>query len=394
MSRPQSHDQTSGGHDARLVRNACDACHTRKIRCVTPQAGGPCLHCQSKDLSCYFLPRYKSGRPRANAPWTEWAGDSGHSNSNRAVEVVMEPGLVQGRRRSRPSSPDCSEPAWSGKRHQQKNPSHRQDPLGTSSSHSFWGAYQCPSPSSTLPPLFHHDSPVLFASELPDLFGQDLFEQPAPTPTPAPPASPPSRLIDVAPVPRMRTGVSNETIETTTQSIARRCPPHEPGSQGRASENQFFVLLHHCGKLQHLIQAMSPVDLPTPAGESTLGTPELQGEAPDHLGEVLERVGSSCEAMLEMGRPMDLATWALVVAVACKVLQVFNIALSHQSLRVTTIKGMLVHKKLDLYLTQVRAVMEQIERESPNGPHVNKELSESYGFIRKRLASLYQETHA
>ncbi|KAK8098928.1 RING-3 [Apiospora kogelbergensis] len=379
MSRPQPQELQSGGHDAKLVRNACNACHTRKIRCVTPENGGPCLHCQSKDLSCYFLPRYKSGRPRANTPSAEWARDSAH-NGNGTIEVAVEPELAKGCRRGRPSS-DGPEPPWPAKRHQKMKPSHQQHPFGTHYGHNFW---------------------VMFTNDLPDLFADDLFDS-----STGPPVSPQPRLIDDAFVPRTRTSSPNDTINISNQSTLRRCPPHETGYLGGACEAQFFALLHHCGKLQHLIRTMTPADLPTPAAESTLGTPEVEGEAPDHLYEVLDSVDSSCEVMLEMcdkraisglgaredAQPMDLANVSLIVAVACKVLQVFNIVLNHKSLRVTSIKGMLIHKKLDLYLTQVRAVMEQIERETQNGPFLNKELFESYSCLSKRLASLYQETH-
>lgn len=408
MARTQPHEQQNGGHDAKLVRDACDACHTRKIRCVTPQGGGPCCNCQSKDLACYFLPRYKSGRPRASTPSAEWARDSDH-NLNGSVETAVEPELAQGRRRSRPTS-DCSEPAWSSnKRHQQGKPSNLQSPppppppptVSTSSDRSLWGAYQPPSPS-TLSPLFINGSPALFTGDLPDLFADHLFE-----PTPGPPVCPQPRLIEDAHIPRTPTGTPSETLATTPQPTVRRSPPHEPARQGRACEAQFVELLHHCGKLQRLIWAMSPGHLPTPTGESSVGSLESEAGPSDHMSVALENIESSCEVMLEMcdkraisGHgvrdttwPMDLASLSLVVTVACKVLQAFNIVLGHRSLRVTSIKGMLLHKKLDLYLTQVRVVMEQIERETQNGPFINKELSESYRCIRKRLAGLYQETH-
>lgn len=46
------------------VRNACEECHERKIRCQISPEGGCCQACESSGRQCFFLPRYKSGRPR------------------------------------------------------------------------------------------------------------------------------------------------------------------------------------------------------------------------------------------------------------------------------------------------------------------------------------------
>ena len=52
---------------AQKHRDACDACHYRKIRC--PFAGpGACSNCQSSGRVCVFSPRDEMGRPKKCAP--------------------------------------------------------------------------------------------------------------------------------------------------------------------------------------------------------------------------------------------------------------------------------------------------------------------------------------
>ena len=46
------------------VRDACEECHSRKIKCQTTNAGA-CRSCQKTGRLCFFLPRNKSGRPKA-----------------------------------------------------------------------------------------------------------------------------------------------------------------------------------------------------------------------------------------------------------------------------------------------------------------------------------------
>ncbi|RMZ79131.1 hypothetical protein DV738_g3495, partial [Chaetothyriales sp. CBS 135597] len=45
------------------VRDACEECHSRKIKCHATIAGA-CRACQNNGRLCFFLPRNKSGRPK------------------------------------------------------------------------------------------------------------------------------------------------------------------------------------------------------------------------------------------------------------------------------------------------------------------------------------------
>lgn len=64
-----------------IVRGACEACHTRKVRCKLPPEGGPCTSCTTAGRQCFFLPRVRSGRPRATDD-----GGAGGRAASRAVD--------------------------------------------------------------------------------------------------------------------------------------------------------------------------------------------------------------------------------------------------------------------------------------------------------------------
>lgn len=51
------------------IRQACDACHYKKIRCLRSleEGNGPCHKCNRDGLQCVFSPALKTGRPRKPA---------------------------------------------------------------------------------------------------------------------------------------------------------------------------------------------------------------------------------------------------------------------------------------------------------------------------------------
>uniref|UniRef100_L2G4H4 C6 zinc finger domain protein n=1 Tax=Colletotrichum fructicola (strain Nara gc5) TaxID=1213859 RepID=L2G4H4_COLFN len=52
------------------IRQACDACHFKKIRCLRgPEEGdGPCQKCSREGVACVFSPALKTGRPPKKPP--------------------------------------------------------------------------------------------------------------------------------------------------------------------------------------------------------------------------------------------------------------------------------------------------------------------------------------
>jgi hypothetical protein len=49
------------------VRDACESCHKRKIRCLLDPGSTACRSCSVTGTSCLFAPRAKAGRPRRTA---------------------------------------------------------------------------------------------------------------------------------------------------------------------------------------------------------------------------------------------------------------------------------------------------------------------------------------
>ena len=64
------------------IRNACEECHNRKIRCGIPTEGGPCQNCHNNGRLCFFLPRNKSGRSKYNQTG---GGSQAKSSANAAA---------------------------------------------------------------------------------------------------------------------------------------------------------------------------------------------------------------------------------------------------------------------------------------------------------------------
>ncbi|KAI1618117.1 hypothetical protein EDD36DRAFT_413809 [Exophiala viscosa] len=62
------------------VRDACEECHSRKIKCHTTKAGA-CRACQNNGRLCFFLPRNKSGRPKV--------GEDGNKEDRRSNAAAL-----------------------------------------------------------------------------------------------------------------------------------------------------------------------------------------------------------------------------------------------------------------------------------------------------------------
>jgi hypothetical protein len=64
------------------LRQACDTCHARKIKC-TSDGSGACAFCKSNRSSCTFSPRDTMGRPRKPSKETKGRrASSKHSPRN------------------------------------------------------------------------------------------------------------------------------------------------------------------------------------------------------------------------------------------------------------------------------------------------------------------------
>ena len=58
-------------HGEYQIREACDRCHHRKVRCNRNPSASDCVSCQYNGHSCTYSPRSKMGRPRATRSVSE-----------------------------------------------------------------------------------------------------------------------------------------------------------------------------------------------------------------------------------------------------------------------------------------------------------------------------------
>ncbi|KAF6843580.1 C6 zinc finger domain protein [Colletotrichum musicola] len=93
------------------IRQACDACHFKKIRCHRNAAkeDEPCQRCRREGTECVFSPPLKPGRPRKSA--TGKRADAGSSSSSSSSSIENAPGT---RSLSFQASPSSAPYAWDG----------------------------------------------------------------------------------------------------------------------------------------------------------------------------------------------------------------------------------------------------------------------------------------
>lgn len=70
------------------IREACENCHRRKIRCIIAQGNTACVNCVHNGTACLFAPRSKPGRPRRE------------SREKRASQEAKEQGSHQSQNQS------------------------------------------------------------------------------------------------------------------------------------------------------------------------------------------------------------------------------------------------------------------------------------------------------
>ncbi|KAK2612052.1 hypothetical protein QQS21_001901 [Conoideocrella luteorostrata] len=345
MSNSQSH-----------VRNACDACHKRKIRCHMPSEGGSCLNCLSKGLRCYFLPRHKSGRPRMNG---RSSMDTGYQNS-----LTMMP-------------PESATGAHSGIADAHLSWMSHQDLINESEDPPSKRNYSPPDFNQYLSESISSDNALLDAqhTSLPSLHSLDFPllspENDALSDTSAPSHLDPSNGI---------TSTASQPALNSTSSF--RIEP--------AREATFANLLKQCTKLQdHLISIdENNCNMSDKKNRSSSGQSKR----------ILDDIDASCKFMLEIcdqdmlseasnqSKQPDAALLSLTITLALKVFQVCDALLSGQAFTLTCMKDLLLHKRLDFNITQARIATQRIE-ELTRDKMLSKELWKMALHVHKRFAS-------
>ncbi|EFW19034.1 conserved hypothetical protein [Coccidioides posadasii str. Silveira] len=354
------------------VRNACDACHKRKIRCIVSRNGGPCHNCRSRGLSCYFLPRYRSGRPRLRE----------HS----------PPDMIEDHLIATPSSTVNNSP-WPTSENPLASPPARKTPRA--------------SHQSSNDDLFDWVRPQDFALQTEQL-SSSLQDSGQPLGFCGPVDG---TLLGMQPTFSNFADPTRRSFTDVQPDVVSRCrlwstTPKQPydrsGSRGEESrEGGFASLLDHCARLQrHLIT--TDEDTSTTSEEGALPTPKKLEVSDDRLQDILEDIDSSCKLLLEVcdegslskpasstwtNPPLDLASASLITAVVFKVFQLCEVLLSGQGLRVRSMKDVLLQKRLDFNITQARVVAARVEQWTQNRRLISQELSKKAMQIEERFTS-------
>lgn len=93
------------------VRSACEPCHERKQRCIILDGGGPCQLCQQSSRNCFFIPRFKAGRPRRNDSATGSTIGPNPADSRPSTSPVLSSSATVQRRQAYSLPPHAIEPA-------------------------------------------------------------------------------------------------------------------------------------------------------------------------------------------------------------------------------------------------------------------------------------------
>lgn len=334
-----------------VVRSACEPCHERKIRCIISTEGGSCDSCQSRRLSCFFLPRARSGRrPIANTASTTATSSPSINQSSSDSHL------------SQPSTPNLELPNdefdWNFAL-PAKDFDHHSQPVGLLDIER----------SLSIPPTtdsFGLESSVT-NRDFSDSFKFDyqtvhLADTPAFMPTDVPPLTkPPS---------------PNPSFE------------HENKTRIKLGEKEFSTFLQLCLQLQKHV---------------ALTSGGLTGESSTRLDlqEMLGDVDRSCNAIFGVygqgiiSKPaaplvedLDLASVSLVTALIFKVFQVCDTVLSCKEIRNRGLMDLLLQKRLDFNLMQARLVMSKIDELTEGGSAVPRAVALGASYIETKFKAV------
>jgi hypothetical protein len=356
-----------------LVRNACEECHDRKIRCSIPPKGGACIACQTHGRQCFFLPRYKSGRPRRN----------------------------------RSSSPDLF--SRQDLRTSILSPSSLQEGQHISDMEDWESVFMS---VSTKDPSLDQESAALRSLREENTFGQsnsrldpwldtpmnnnNIFSNP---PTATPPSFPESSL-PVFPIPTSpksstfpapslsgfvtpwtqrllgrqlekdngfpvssSTSSSRESSVPTASSVWTASPPSESTKPEQAVDGNFSCLLKQCIKLQQHIEEIKENDLLS-SDSST---------SKDKLQSTLISIDSSCNNISGFfGGPLpnsapspqnaSLESALLAITTVLKVFELCDTLVQNKVPNVQSLDYILLIKRLEFNITQARIALVRIGR--------------------------------
>jgi hypothetical protein len=197
------------------------------------------------------------------------------------------------------------------------------------------------------------------------------------------------------------TSPSPSGMQTSVSSTTSQQPSDRSDPLSATSKDTIFVsLLEHCARLQRHIMTMEEDDSTT-SDKGTSSMSKKIGMSNGPLREVLEDIDVSCKLMFEMcdegtsskstsaqvNSPPDSASISLITTVAFKVFQICDILFNGQSLKIQSIKDVLLQKRLDFNITQAGIVTSRIEHLTRDNTHISQELLRKAVHIEERFTS-------
>lgn len=359
------------------VRNACKVCHERKIRCIISAKGGPCRHCQSRGLSCFFLPRYRSGRPSLKAPAT--------SDSN----LSTMPTMTQNSSVS-PHSPTQDDPMR--RKPMEINKSNKDDPLG----------WNWTSPAR----LFTRRSPSIPLSDPEFTTPEYLMENGFSLQDLSTGTNFPGMPNDSFPnIPSSKSSES-QFVGLDTPTLTWPTTSQHPSDYGSnrdepRRQKEFTSLLEHCARLQRHIQQTSDLVTYSDLGISSTTTAMTSTVSNNELQEMLGDIDASCNFIFglygqgvlsqpeaQLGCDLDYASASLATSIIFKIFQVCDTLLDCDILKNNCLNDRLLHKRLDFNITQARIVFSRIEQLTQSGLMVAQSITKKAASIEERFKLL------
>lgn len=360
--QPNTQHRTHGAQP--VVRNACEPCHQRKTRCIISTDGGPCDSCESRGLSCYFLPRARSGRPPITNSALKKNISSRSTNRNSSDNQFPLPQTPDSEIQNDHFNWDWTL-ATNGldERSQSTELLDLDRPLSNARTAGNFGL---------------HPSVVERAfSDLSKVQDQNLCL-----------ASPSSSLRTQLP------DITNFTYPS---------PPSNPdGKTGtKLGEREFSTFLQLCTKLQEHVALADEMTSSSVANVSTI-TPLMTPTIPvARRQEILGDIDRSCNVILSvygqgiLSKPtahliedLDHASISLAIALIFKIFQVCDAVLSCNLFNSQGPNDLLLHKRLDFNLTQATIVMSKIEELTQGGLAVLKNAALHASYIDNKFRTI------
>ena len=334
-----AHQRTLGFQPA--VRSACEPCHERKSRCISSTDGGPCDNCESRKLSCFFLPRARSGRR----------------------PIMHHPSET-------PTTSPSTNQSSSDSRHLQPQPPNS----GSLNDHFDWdwtlpakGLDQRPQSTGVLDP----DRPV------PSSRTTNSFD--------LQPSVASRHFSDLSKTDYQNVRLNNQSafLATALPDTTRPTPPnpfynHHSKKGTKLGETEFCTFLQLCTKLQgHVVLAKQVAFNPVVASDSSTTTSSSSTTPMISVAQLQEMLGDihrSCDVIFSvygqgiLSKPtpqliedLDHASVSLAIALIFKIFQTCDTLLSYHQLKNQGLNDLLLHKRLDFNLMQARIVVSKIE---------------------------------